>query len=116
MPAALPLQTKISKSSQRSRDPRVIRTQYGNGYEQRATDGINPLVDKWTITWENINSSEYSTVQTALDTALGVDYFTWTAFGDASSKKWVQAGPVQLVPQSGALFTLSCPFTQVFDL
>lgn len=116
MPAAMPLTSKISQSSTRTRTYRINAVKYGNGYEQRSPDGINFIEDKWTINWENISSSDYSTLQTALDAAGGWDYFTWTAFGDSTSKKWVQDGPVSLTPVSGNFYSVSCPFRQVFDL
>jgi len=116
MPAAMPLTNKISQSSNRRREYNIISTQYGNGYEQRAVDGTNPVKETWTLVWEALTLSEYQTVQSALDTAAGADYFTWTAFGDSTSKKWVQVGPAQLSPMSGALFSISAQFKVVYDL
>jgi phage-related protein len=116
MPAAMPLSTKISQNSTRTRDYRLLTARYGNGYEQRSPDGINYVEDKWSVMWENISTSDYLTLQVALDTAGGWDYFTWQAPGDTPTKKWVQNGPATLTPGSGTLYSVSVPFRQVFDL
>ena len=116
MPQSMPLTTKISQSSGRTRDYRTIRIRYGNGYEQRAADGINATEDRWVLLWENMSLTDYNTVQNALNTSAGVDYFNWTPFGDTTSKKFVIDGQVQVSPQSGGLYSLSVPMRQVFDL
>jgi len=115
MPAALPLTTFISQDSQATREYKTIETQYGNGYSQRAADGINSIQDSWNITWDNLNATDFATVLTALDTAKGTDYLTWTAPGDGSSKKFI-CKKVTKRALSGAIYSVSAELTQVFDL
>lgn len=116
MPAALPLQTYISQESSSTREYRNIVVSYGNGYEQRVADGLNAKRDKWTVIWENLTLTDFTTLLTALDAAAGTDYFTWTAPGDSVSKKFVQDGPFTKTVKSGGWYDVSVPLKQVFDL
>jgi phage-related protein len=115
MPVALPLTTFISQDSQATRDYKIIETKYGNGYSQRAADGINSIQDSWNVTWNNLSSSEFSTVLTALDTTKGSDYLTWTAPGDGASKKYI-CRKVTKRALAGNLYSVSAELQQVFDL
>jgi len=115
MPAALPLQTTISQASSAGVEFKVIATGYGNGYSQRAPDGINTSIGSWDVSWENITATEFSTVTTALETAKGADYFTWQAPGDSVTKRWV-VSKYSKQAMSGDIYTVSATLTQVFDL
>ena len=114
MPQALPLTTAISQSSTRKRNYRTIRAQFGNGYAQTAPDGINSVMDTWEVTYENLTDAERSTLVTALDTVQGWDYFTWTAPGDATSKKWKVAGDGWSESTTGNHWTVSFTLEQTY--
>lgn len=115
MPTALPLQTSISQASQGETQYRVIETRYGNGYSQRALDGINGNQATWSVAWENITEAQFDTLVGAFDDAYGVDYFNWTAPGDASSKKWLVPKFTRSV-SSGDIYSVSASLVQVFDV
>lgn len=115
MPAALPLQTTISQASQNQTTYKLIEVKYGNGYGQRAGDGYNNNQGSWTVVWSVITANELSTLITAFDTAKGSDYFTWTAPGDSTSKKWV-VKQYNRSALGGSLYEVSATLEQVFDL
>ena len=115
MPAALPLSTLISQSSSASTEFRTIKAQYGNGYSQRAPDGINNSVGSWDVSWENVTSGEFGTITTAIEAAKGADYFTWQAPGDSSTKRWIVEKYTKAA-MSGDIYSVSASLTQVFDL
>jgi phage-related protein len=115
MPQALPLSTNISQASQATTNFKVIEIAYGNGYSQRAGDGYNSVQAEWTVNWENISASELGTLTAAFDGFKGTDYFTWTAPGDSSSKKWIVTTYTRSA-LAGSVFTVSCSLKQVFDL
>lgn len=112
----MPLTNKISQTSVASSEYRVKVVRYGNGYEQRAKDGINHKVDKWSITWSKMTADDYGTLMTAMDASEGTDYFNWQAPGDASSKKWVIDGPLNRMANQGGSYTVTIPFRQDFSL
>lgn len=117
MPTALPLTDKISQVSQASRNYRIKAVQYGNGYSQRAKDGINNVQDAWNITYRSLSSTDYTTLMNALNTyAATGDHFTWTAPIDTVSKKWILSESVAISKPSGNYYTVSFTLTQVFDV
>ena len=85
---ALPLQSKITASNQGKTTFKILEARYGNGYSQRAKDGLNNARATWELTWSGINKTELQTIQTAFDDAAGVDVFVWTPFGESLPKKW----------------------------
>lgn len=115
MPAALPLQSLISQASTGATEFRIIEMKYGNGYGQRAADGLNNSVSSWEVSWENILASEQTTIITAFETARGVDYFTWTPPGSASEKKFIVKKYSQAA-MSGEIYSVSASLEQTFDL
>lgn len=113
MPTALVLTDRISQGSTRKRMFRVLKAQFGDGYAQTAPDGINNRVDTWDIAYENLTSTERTTLWAAIETVGATDYFTWTPPG-GSSTKWKIVGDVSESPVSGDLYTVSFTLEQVF--
>lgn len=62
--------------------PRIRSVRFGDGYEQRAADGINPLLAKWTVTFENRSEAEANQIMAFLAARGGVESFDWLAPGD----------------------------------
>jgi phage-related protein len=115
VPAALPLPNYISQSSENTTSFKIIEAKYGNGYGQRARDGLNSNVGSWTIDYEHLLAGEYAVVIAAFDAAASVDYFTWQAPTDVVSKKWIVKEYTRRA-SSGDLYSISATLEQVFDL
>ena len=118
MPSALPLTSQLSTNSSKSTSFRTLKAQFGDGYSQRAADGLNSKVDTWSITWEHLSSSDKDTVIAVLDTVGGWDYLTWTPFGESTQKKFILKDGNYSVSyiEGGAWFNISTSLVQVFDL
>jgi phage-related protein len=106
---------KISQSSQVGREYRVTKTKFGNGYEQRAKDGINNIVDSWSLTWSSLSQSDMTTLTTFFDGLNGVSYFTWQAPLDSASKKWI-VSKYNIQVLAGTRYSVNVTVEQVFDL
>ena len=115
MPTALPLSGAVSQASQVSTKYQVLKTQYGNGYSQRAGDGINNVQDSWQVQWNGLTTANFQILKSAFDAAAGVDYFTWQAPGDTTTKKWI-VSQVTRTNWSGAVYDIAVTLEQVFDL
>lgn len=115
MPAALPLSTEISQASQGETEYRILEVQYGNGYSQRALDGLNASMSSWNVSWENIPFAQFQALVAAFDAAYGIDYFTWQAPGDATTKKWI-VQKWSRAAASGNYYSVSATLKQVFDI
>lgn len=56
--------------------PRVNLIQFGDGYEQRGTDGLNTNMETWAVTF--IRTPEtIATIDTFLKARRGIEAFNW---------------------------------------
>ena len=104
-----------SQSSKQARKFRTLSSQFGDGYRQDAPDGLNYQIDKWDLVFENLNSTDTSTVRTFLDSVGSYTTFTWTAPGDSSAKTFkVDPAGYQVSALSGSVYTITFSINQVF--
>lgn len=73
--------------------PRVLITQFDDGYSQRLNNSINPLNKSWNLTFQNRANNEADNITQFLEARNGTEAFDWTPPGyDASvkviCKKW----------------------------
>lgn len=115
MPQAMPLTQYISENSTKSIMHRTLTNQYGDGYSQRAADGLNSNVDQWDVYWIPVTSADRTTIVTALDAVGGWDYLTWTPPGDVSAIKVVLKDKYTMRFVADR-YQISATFIQVFDL
>lgn len=115
MPQAMPLSNKISTESMSKISQRIILSKFGDGYSQRAADGINSRVDNWDVKWIPLDDADMQTVVAALDTVGGWDYIIWTSPIDASPKRYILTDGYSITPVARR-FIISATFQQVFDL
>jgi phage-related protein len=114
MPAALPLTDMISQASTGTYKNKVRIAQFGDGYVQAVADGLNSTMGMWQLTYENLSSSERSTLKAVLDAVGSWDYVTWQSPLDASSKKWlVTEDGIAWTAKSGDLYTATFTLRQI---
>jgi len=114
--AALPLPGLISQESSKNTKFRTIMTQFGDGYSQRAPDGINSSVDEWSIVWASLDATDKNTIVSALEAVGGWDILTWTPNGEAVEKKFIVNEGFSMDILSGGVFNIQTKLVQVFDL
>ena len=73
---------KISK-------PNVRIAQFGSGYSQRSTFGINQNLKVFNLTFTNITETESDEIETFLDARAGVESFTFTLPNESSSSNYI---------------------------
>ena len=100
--------TKTSK-------PRVLLAQFGDGYAQRATAGINNIVSEWNLTFSSRTITEANNILAFLVATGGVSYMDWTPPQEAVAVK-VIASDWSSQYESAISRTITVKFTQVFDL
>lgn len=88
MPQALPLTNLLAPSIQKSMTTRSLKAQFGDGFQQRAKNGINADTDRWVIEYIWMNDTDATTVNDALKAVGTFDYFTWTPYKESTSKKF----------------------------
>lgn len=105
---------KPSRTSRLELTPRVRRLQLGDGYSQRAADGLNTDGETWEVEWALISTANADTIEAALRATSGVDGFEWTAPNQAT-RKWIYTS-ISRSPAHGNMETLRAVFERVYDL
>lgn len=68
----------VDWSAQMAVTPRVITAKFGDGYEQRAADGINTNLRKWQVQFKNRDDTETAAILAFFEAENGVTSFDWT--------------------------------------
>jgi phage-related protein len=84
----LPQPRNPDEDSTKAVEPRVRRTDFGDGYAQRSRAGINNIDEKWSVSWSILTATEASAMDDFFRMQGGVDWFWWRAPGDSVAKKW----------------------------
>jgi phage-related protein len=100
--------------AQLDEQPRTITAKFGDGYEQRAADGINVRPRKWSLKFENRSNTDRDTVLTFFRTHNAVTAFDWTPPEGAAGKFVCRAW--QNVPVQYNLNTITAVFEEVFEV
>jgi phage-related protein len=98
-----------------SRTPRTLKNAFGNGYEQRAGDGLNAAPQSWQVMWENIAFTECATIESFLTGQKGYLAFLWTPPGAGGASQF-KCESWSVSKTSGNTGTVKARFDQVFDL
>ena len=81
---------------QKNSAPNVRIAQFGSGYSQRSTFGINQNPKSYSLTFE-VSETDADTIETFLDARGGTENFDFTPPGDSSGKyicrKWSKSIP-----------------------
>lgn len=64
----------------------VSKVQYGDGYVQRQSKGMNTLVKSWSLSFNTRSDSEADSLISFLEERYGVTAFTWTPPGQPQAK------------------------------
>ena len=102
----------VTYSSDMTMKPRVLSAKFGDGYEQRALDGINNELEGWSIQVHSINESAWaSAIEAFLRAQAGVTAFQWTTkFGRTAlfvCRDWKR------VPVAPGMTTITAMFEEV---
>jgi phage-related protein len=57
---------------------RVNKVRYGDGYEQRAADGLNPVMQSWRLKFDDVDNAIGNDLIAFLIARGGVEAFDWT--------------------------------------
>jgi phage-related protein len=100
----------LSKKS----EPAVRNVQFGDGYSQRITFGLNQDPKIWDLRWTNRINADIIAIETFFEARAGAESFTWNPPDDASSYKFIASSWNKQIDYAG-VSTLSATFQQVFE-
>jgi len=76
-------------SASKNSEPRTRRVQFGDGYEQRLSFGLNQNPKQWQLTF-NVSDTDADTIEAFLDArAQDGASFSWSPPDEATTYKWV---------------------------
>lgn len=110
--AELPIQPDYLSSL--NKQPRVRKVGFGDGYEQRSADGLNPNPDKWLLNWDELTDADITTLLSFFDGLGGVATFTWQSLYASAPKTYV-CEKWDPTPVSANHHRLSASIYQVFE-
>ena len=105
-----------SINSTMDEEPRVRRSQFGDGYEQRTPDGINAVVQVWDLNFERVDDAIADEIIAFLRARAGVEAFDWTPRWGTSPIR-VKCGKWTRRPDGDGdgLSRISARFEQVYE-
>tara|TARA_Y100001937_G_scaffold45067_1_gene63325 strand:+ start:206 stop:550 length:345 start_codon:yes stop_codon:yes gene_type:complete len=87
--ASFPTTVNPSYGTRKNSQPNVRIAQFGSGYSQRSTFGINQNLKVYEFNWNNISEAQADEIETFLDARAGVENFDYTPAGESASKKFI---------------------------
>ena len=88
-------------------EPRVRLATFGDGYEQRAGDGINNTLLRWSLTFTRA-TADIDAIGSFLATKAATTAFTWTPDGESEitviCRRWSRGRTAQGVQSITATF------------
>jgi len=95
--------TVPSFGAREQRKPRVRSSRFGDGYEQRAADGINVDAQVWSLRFQGLTEAQADTIEA----------FDWTPQGGAQGKYLCREWSRSYETLNGQAIAAS--FEQVFE-
>lgn len=97
------------------REFRVLRADFGDGYSQRAPDGLNSKKETWSLKWDYLDLTEYNTINNFLTARKGTEAFLWTPPYQTVARKFICSSFEASIPAYN-LYEITAEFEEVYDL
>lgn len=94
---------------------RIRRAQFGDGYEQRAPDGLNHVRRSWSVTWSVISEDEKTALMSFFAQMAGVYSFYWV-IPDTFENVRVTCEDPSATFDSFSNHTVTATFKEVLDI
>lgn len=91
---------------------RTLSAKFGDGYEQKAADGINNKSDSWPLSFTG-NSAKITAIKAFLDARCGYQSFFWTP--PLGAQGYYRCSEYAMHHLGGDAYQLSATFEQSFQ-
>jgi phage-related protein len=95
-------------------EPAVRSVQFGDGYQQRITFGLNQIPKEWDLTWTAKTTADADAIEAFFDARGGQESFDWAPLDDATPYKWVVASWTRTFDYAN-ISTINATFREVFE-
>jgi len=103
-----------SFGSPEASQPRVRKSEFGDGYEQRVAMGLNSDPKIWDLRFDNRTDAERNEIRAFLEAHAGVTSFAWTTLYGQAGRSWV-CEEWNIDPTHANNNQITAKFRQVFD-
>ena len=93
--------------------PNVRTVQFGDGFSQRITYGLNQDPKQWSLTFE-VSETDADTIETFLEARGGSESFDWSPPDETDTYKWICQDWSKSIPYLNRA-TITATFQQVFE-
>jgi phage-related protein len=93
--------------------PRVRKTVFGDGYEQRVRFGLHTDPKEWQLQFNNRTDTERGNIVTFLEARAGVESFDWTDPNGTAGKYVCESWSVEQVAYN--FNNIRASFREVFE-
>jgi phage-related protein len=104
-----------SASTALEEEPRVLATQFGDGYAQRQADGLNPLAQVWSVKFAAVDNAVADDIIAFLRAAKGVTSFDWVPLWHTTAIKVICPSWRRAQPAEWGQSDIDAKFQQVFE-
>jgi phage-related protein len=94
--------------------PRVVTTQFGDGYAARAADGLNPVGEAWDLVFRGCAAESADSIEAFLRVDMGIEPFDWTPPRQTVAGKFVCTSLRRTGNETYGEFDLAARFERVF--
>jgi phage-related protein len=94
----------------KSLKPRLRVSRFGDGYDQRVPDGLNYMLESWSLNFSGKTKAQVLAIETFFTTHGGHTAFDWTT-PDGVLKKFV-CQEWKTTPSHDLDWSISCTFEQ----
>ena len=112
--ASFPTTVNPTYGSRKNSAPNIRIVQFGDGYQQRSTFGINQNLKIYQFTWQNISETDSDIIEDFLDLMAGVQNFDYTPAGESASKKMICRNWNKTIPYLNRA-TITATFEEVAE-
>ena len=97
-----------------SRAPRLLKAKYGDGYIERAGDGINIQPRELSLTWDNLMDNELASTIGFFEDRKGYQSFWWVPVRENVARQFVCETWSKRQVDFG-VWVVTATFMEVFD-
>jgi phage-related protein len=105
-----------SISSGKTSKLRMLKAKFGDGYSQRAGDGLNTVQRMYNIVIEALTGSEADDIEEFFEDYTDGSSFLYTFPGEATQRKFTCEEWERKPSPGGVMFTISAKFEEVHDI
>ena len=110
-----PESAPLDPGGSRKKAPKLLMAEFGDGYSQRAADGINNDPRTRSMSWTNLTQEEKDYIDGFLEDRNGFESFFYQERDEPQPKVFI-CTEWEVVDVTYDVYTVTATFKQVYDL